>query len=84
MERIYRSFTGISSEFADVVYLCKRLILKVGLASELNVLANLLSRIALASRYTCDFTFNSLRSALGEIIASFPVYRTYVNGPRGF
>src|ERR1700756_1373101 len=81
MERIYRSFTGISSEFADVVYLCKRHILKVVLASELNVLANLLSRIALASRYTCDFTLNSLRSALGEIIASFPVYRTYVNGP---
>jgi (1->4)-alpha-D-glucan 1-alpha-D-glucosylmutase len=81
LERIYRSFTGISAEFADVVYLCKRHILKVVLASELNVLANLLSRIALASRYTCDFTLNSLRSALGEIIASFPVYRTYVNGP---
>jgi (1->4)-alpha-D-glucan 1-alpha-D-glucosylmutase len=81
LERIYRSFTGISSEFADVVYLCKRHILKVVLASELNVLANLLIRIALASRYTCDFTLNSLRSALGEIIASFPVYRTYVNGP---
>jgi 4-alpha-glucanotransferase/(1->4)-alpha-D-glucan 1-alpha-D-glucosylmutase len=81
LERIYRSFTGISSKLADVVYLCKRHILKVVLASELNVLANLLSRIALASRYTCDFTLNSLRSALGEIIASFPVYRTYVNGP---
>jgi (1->4)-alpha-D-glucan 1-alpha-D-glucosylmutase len=81
LERVYRSFTGISSKFADVVYLCKRHILKVVLASELNVLANLLSRIALASRYTCDFTLNSLRSALGEIIASFPVYRTYVNGP---
>jgi (1->4)-alpha-D-glucan 1-alpha-D-glucosylmutase len=81
LERIYRSFTGISSKFADIVYLCKRHILKVVLASELNVLANLLSRIALASRYTCDFTLNSLRSALGEIIASFPVYRTYVNGP---
>ena len=81
MERIYRSFTGITTDFADVIYLCKKLILKVVLASELNVLANLLSRIALASRYTCDFTLNALRSALGEVIASFPVYRTYVNGP---
>jgi (1->4)-alpha-D-glucan 1-alpha-D-glucosylmutase len=81
MERIYRSFTGISSEFADMVYQCKKHILKVVLASELNLLANLLSRIALASRYTCDFTLNSLRSALGEVIASFSVYRTYVNGP---
>jgi (1->4)-alpha-D-glucan 1-alpha-D-glucosylmutase len=37
-------------------YQCKKHILKVVLASELNVLANLLIRIALASRYTCDFT----------------------------
>jgi malto-oligosyltrehalose synthase len=81
MERVYRSFTGMAKDFEDIVYECKKYILKVVLASELNVLANLLSRIALASRYTCDFTLNSLRSALGEVIASFPVYRTYVNGP---
>jgi len=80
MERIYRSFTGLTLDYPDLVYTCKKLILKVVLASELNVLANLLSRIALASRYTCDFTLNSLRSALAEVIASFPVYRTYVSG----
>jgi (1->4)-alpha-D-glucan 1-alpha-D-glucosylmutase len=82
MERIYRSFTGVTTQFADIVYQCKKHILKVVLASELNILANLLSRIALASRYTCDFTLNALRSALGEVIASFTVYRTYVNGPQ--
>src|SRR5262249_22461592 len=64
---------------SDLVYSCKKLILKVALASELNVLANALSRIALANRHTCDFTLNSLRSALAEIIASFPIYRTYAN-----
>ena len=87
MERIYRAFTADSDserapQFSDLVYTCKKLILKTALASELNVLANLLSRIALADRHTCDFTLNSLRSALSEIIASFPVYRTYVNGPK--
>ncbi len=82
MERIYRSFTGRDQKFDDLVYNCKRLILKISLASELNVLANALSRIALANRHTCDFTLNSLRSALAEIIASFPVYRTYVAGDR--
>jgi (1->4)-alpha-D-glucan 1-alpha-D-glucosylmutase len=79
MERFYRSFAGSVADFSDQVYACKKLILKVGLASELNVLANLLSRIALANRHTCDFTLNSLRSALAEIIANFPVYRTYVS-----
>jgi (1->4)-alpha-D-glucan 1-alpha-D-glucosylmutase len=80
MARIYRSFGGSAHEFSDLVYACKKQILKAVLASELNVLANLLSRIALANRHTCDFTLNSLRSALGEVIASFPVYRTYVTG----
>lgn len=79
MERIYRAFTGRREEYADLVYSCKKLILKVALASELSVLANLLSKIALANRHTCDFTMNALRSALAEIIASFPVYRTYVS-----
>ena len=79
MERIYRSFTGESLKFDDLVYSSKKLILKVALASELNVLATALSRIALSNRHTCDFTVNSLRSALGEVIASFPVYRTYVS-----
>jgi len=82
LDRIYRSFTGNITEFHDLVYNCKKLILKVVLASELTVLANLLSRIALADRHTCDFTLNSLRSASAEIIAEFPVYRTYVS-PRG-
>jgi (1->4)-alpha-D-glucan 1-alpha-D-glucosylmutase len=80
MERIYRSFTGVSTDLADLVYQCKKLILKVVLASELTVLANMLSKIALANRYTCDFTLNGLRSALAETIANFTVYRTYVNG----
>ncbi|MFZ0478763.1 MAG: malto-oligosyltrehalose synthase [Terriglobales bacterium] len=77
MERIYRSFCNPSQRYNDLVYTCKKLILRVGLASELNVLANLLSRIALADRHTCDFTLNSLRTALSEVIACFPVYRTY-------
>jgi (1->4)-alpha-D-glucan 1-alpha-D-glucosylmutase len=81
MERIYRFFTGKLEDFPDLVYSCKKLILKVALASELNVLANILTRIALANRHTCDFTLNSIRSALAEIVASFPVYRTYVTGP---
>jgi (1->4)-alpha-D-glucan 1-alpha-D-glucosylmutase len=78
MERIYRAFTGRSIHFPELVYKCKKLILKTKLASELNVLANLLNRIALSDRHTCDFTLHSLRSALADIIANFPIYRTYI------
>src|SRR5580692_4441030 len=78
-ERIYRNFTGNEPTFDDIAYRCRKLIIRVALASELNVLAYRLSRIALSKRTTCDFTLNSLRDALTEVIANFPVYRTYVN-----
>lgn len=78
MTRIYSDFIGERIDFDELLYRCKRLIMKVSLASELNVLANQLSRIALSDRHTCDFTVNALRDALAEIVACFPVYRTYV------
>ncbi|HUK48512.1 MAG TPA: malto-oligosyltrehalose synthase [Terriglobales bacterium] len=78
LNRIYRAFTGRRSTFKELVYECKKLVMDYSLNSELNVLANHLSRIALADRHTCDFTLNGLRDALTEIVACFPVYRTYV------
>ena len=79
-ERIYRNFIGDEVDFDDLAYRSRRLIVRVALASELNVLADQLTRIALSNRHTCDFTLNSLRDALMEVVASFPVYRTYVSG----
>lgn len=80
LERIYSRFTGERVKLDDLIYASKKLIMKIALSSELNVLANQLSRIALASRHTCDFTVNGLRQALAEITACFPVYRTYITG----
>ncbi|MFZ0321513.1 MAG: malto-oligosyltrehalose synthase [Candidatus Sulfotelmatobacter sp.] len=78
-ERIYRNFTGTETAFDDIAYRCRKLIIRVALVSELNVLASQLARIALSKRTTCDFTLNSLRDALTEVVANFPVYRTYVS-----
>ncbi|HZQ18450.1 MAG TPA: malto-oligosyltrehalose synthase [Terriglobales bacterium] len=80
LDRIYRIFIGHYTNFKELVYECKKLVMDRSLNSELNVLANHLSRIALADRHTCDFTLKSLRDALTEIVACFPVYRTYVTG----
>ncbi len=79
LDRIYRAFIGQHANFKELVYDCKKQVMDQMLNSELNVLANHLSRIALADRHTCDFTLKSLRDALTEIVACFPVYRTYVN-----
>ena len=49
------------------------------MASELTVLAHMLDRIAESNRRSRDFTLNSLRDMLVEVVACFPIYRTYVN-----
>ena len=78
MDGNYSDFLGEHFDFGQMVYECKKLVIDRSLNSELNVLANHLSRIALSDRHTCDFTVKSLRDALTEVVACFPVYRTYV------
>jgi len=80
IQEAYTGFLGQRVDFKQLLYDCKKLVMDRLLNSELNVLANHLSRIALADRHTCDFTVKSLRDALTEIVACFPVYRTYIAG----
>ncbi len=83
LARIYRRFTHLRTDYRELVYETKRLITDTSMASELNVLAHALNRISESDRRTRDFTLNSLREALREIVACFPIYRTYVS-PDGF
>src|SRR5688572_1802973 len=76
--RIYDEWTGTHVDFEDLIYEKKKLILQISLASELNMLAHLLDRLAQSDPRTQDFTLNGLHAALREVIASFPVYRSYV------
>jgi len=78
MDRTYRSFIGEPRQWPDVTYECQHRVLRMSLASELSKAANLLARIAHGDRRTRDFTLASLWRALAEVIACFPVYRTYV------
>jgi (1->4)-alpha-D-glucan 1-alpha-D-glucosylmutase len=81
-DRLYAAFIGEQLEFDAVARAAKTLIIVHSLASDLNVLATLLTRIAKRARDTCDFTQNSIRRALVEIVACFPVYRTYATPER--
>jgi len=82
MSRVYKKTTGIGPDFGTVLRNCKKYILQDSLASELNTLATRLARLSEADWQSRDFTFNSLRRALIEIVASFPIYRTYMVGRR--
>jgi len=80
LTRLYHRFTGCETDFSELLYHAKRLVIRIQLSSELTVLANLLDSIAQSDRHTRDFTLNGLREALSEVAACFPVYRTYVTG----
>lgn len=77
--RLYAGFTGRGEPFEEVVRNCKIRIMETEMASELNVLAREAARIARSNPRTCDFTVNLLHTALKEVVARFPVYRTYVD-----
>jgi (1->4)-alpha-D-glucan 1-alpha-D-glucosylmutase len=78
MQEIYEHFIDQKDEMKHVIYVCKKLILIVSMASELHLLARHLEEISEQHRWSRDFTLESLRAALREIIACFPVYRSYI------
>jgi len=76
--QLYQRFTGWASDFDDLVRESKALILQVAMSSELNMLARQLDHISEQHRWSRDFTLENLRDALREVLAAFPVYRTYI------
>jgi len=77
--KIYTDWTGDRTAFREIVRDSKRRIMRNEMASELDVLASEASRIGRQNPRTADFTHNVLRRAIREIVACFPVYRTYVD-----
>ena len=80
MEQVYSRFTKQSLDYEDLLYQCKLLIMTSSMSGEINALAHQLNVLSEQNRRSRDFTLNSLIHAIREIIACFPVYRTYI-GP---
>jgi (1->4)-alpha-D-glucan 1-alpha-D-glucosylmutase len=78
LSEAYTRLTGRRDDFADVLYASKRLILRDVMAGEVTALGRRLDRISEGHRASRDFTMRRLTLALTEVIACFPVYRTYV------
>ena len=80
LETIYSRFIGSKLSYQDAVYEKKKLVMKVAMSGEVNTLGNHLNHLSEKDRHTRDFTLNSLTDGLIEVIACFPVYRSYING----
>ncbi|MBI2526427.1 MAG: malto-oligosyltrehalose synthase [Candidatus Rokubacteria bacterium] len=78
MTALYARVAGSAPPMADVVHSAKRLIMQLSMASEVNRLGHQLDRLSETNRHTRDFTLHSLIRAVREVIACFPVYRTYI------
>ncbi len=76
--RTYRRFIGHSIHFGHLVYAKKRLVMRLSLANDVNVLGSMLDRLSEKNRWFRDFTLDALERAVSETIACFPVYRTYL------
>ncbi|MDP9172867.1 MAG: malto-oligosyltrehalose synthase [Planctomycetota bacterium] len=76
---LYHEWIKDNTSFDEIVYRKKKLILEIGLASELHMLATELKRIAQRDRHGIDYSLHGLAMSLKEIIACFPVYRSYIS-----
>lgn len=77
-DKLYSQFIGGQINFADLINATKKMIMTASLASEINALSHQLERLAERNRLYRDFTLNSLRMAIREVIACLPIYRTYI------
>ncbi len=74
----YRAFTGEERTFADIVYEAKVDVLNGALSAELTRLTAGFANVGERHRRYRDYTRRDLHDALLELLAAFPVYRTYV------
>jgi (1->4)-alpha-D-glucan 1-alpha-D-glucosylmutase len=78
----FRKFVGHSMHYGHLVYAKKRLVMRIALANDVNVLGNMVDRLSEQNRWFRDFTLQALVLAVRETIACFPVYRTYLEPGR--
>jgi (1->4)-alpha-D-glucan 1-alpha-D-glucosylmutase len=76
--KTFQRFIGHSMPFGHLIYAKKRLVMRLSLANDVNVLGDMLDRLSEKNRWFRDFTLDALARAVRETIACFPVYRTYV------
>ncbi|HEY9699170.1 MAG TPA: malto-oligosyltrehalose synthase [Trichocoleus sp.] len=77
-DAVYQNFIGKTVSCEALIDENKRLIIGKHLAGDIDNLANTLKQISGRYRYASDFTMYGLKRALVEVLAMFPIYRTYV------
>ncbi|HUP69964.1 MAG TPA: malto-oligosyltrehalose synthase [Acidimicrobiales bacterium] len=74
----YARFTGEPTDFAELALDKKHQALRESLAADLGRLTELFVQVCERNRRYRDYTRHELHEVLREVVACFPVYRTYV------
>jgi (1->4)-alpha-D-glucan 1-alpha-D-glucosylmutase len=77
--KLYYKFTGLRLSYDELLAAKKRLIIGKHMAGNIDSLAREMKNISSGDRYGRDITLYGLRRALVEVMAYFPIYRTYIN-----
>jgi (1->4)-alpha-D-glucan 1-alpha-D-glucosylmutase len=78
LQASFALFTGSDQSWEDLAHDCKLEILDGSLSTDLTRAVECLARVCETHRRQSDHTRRELRECLAEVIACFPVYRTYV------
>ena len=78
LTELWESFTGDHDRWEDVAHRARHEVMRELLAADLFRLADALVRVCERNRRFRDFTRQEVLSALHELMACLPVYRTYV------
>jgi len=78
LRQIYESFIGATVRYEDLVYEKKKEVMESLLGVEMRSLGHYLVVLAEQDRYARDLPRRDLASALVEVTACLPVYRTYI------
>src|SRR3954451_24718644 len=83
LTELYTELTDQSADWAELVREKKLLVLGDLLASDVNRLAEVFLQVCERHRRHRDYTRFELRQAIRDVVACFPVYRTYVRAEIG-
>ncbi len=83
LSHLYADFTGEPTDCAALLREKKHLVMREVLGSDVNRLTALLVEVCERHRRHRDYTRHELHEALREVIACFPVYRTYIQAETG-
>lgn len=82
-DRVYAAHTRLDWPFDELMYEKKRMLAERYMIGDVNRLAALLRSVSSADRHGRDLTLHGLKRAVIELMACFPVYRSYIRPPIG-